>query len=237
MSQALSNLDQNNLNGFSTALHTATNDPDMIQLITSYTAPSAVPTLAVAMNRQPYPSPGGAYPYDTAGMRGEDSAHPSQPPLSPRLHSLPDNVLSPLGLLAETSLHNADATSKRHFAGVGVGAGKVHRPSPLSLDSSKPMMGRNGASMSRTSSNTRMAVSDIRGGKADAAEERGGVASSNYFKPGISTGPAVGGLDDRVSWSSARRNDLPADFPDTRAPDHCISRRDRLAFRHFLRQQ
>lgn len=152
------------------------------------------------MHRQPYPSPGGGYPYDTGGMRNEDAAHPAQPPLSPRLHSLPDNVLSPLGLLAETSLHNADATSKRHFAGVGVGATKVHRPSPLSLDSSKPMIGRNGAPMSRSSSQSRMAVSDIRGGKVDAGEERGGVASSNYFKPGAASTPPIGTLDDRVSY-------------------------------------
>ena len=176
----------------------------MIQLITSYTAPSVVPTLAVAMHRQPYSSPQGSYSYDAGGMRGEDSAHPLQPPLSPRLHSLPDNVLSPLGLLAETSLHNADATSKRHFAGVGVGATKVHRPSPLSLDSSKPMMGRNGQPMSRSSSQSRVAVSDLRGGKADPSEERGGVASSNYFKPGAGSSPQVGGLDDRVSPTMSR---------------------------------
>lgn len=192
----MSNLDQGNLNGFSTALHSATNDPDMIHLITSYTAPSAVPTLAVAMNRSQYPQThsNDAYPYDTGG----DAGHHTQPPLSPRLHSLPDNVLSPLGLLAEASLHNSDATSKRHFPGVGVG-GKVHRPSPLGLDSSKHMQGRNGAPMSRSSSQSRVAVSDVRGGKPDG-EDRGGVASSNYFKPGAVSTPPPGGLEDRVSY-------------------------------------
>jgi len=167
----------------------------MIHLITSYTAPSAVPTLAVAMNRSQYPQThsNDAYPYDTGG----DAGHHTQPPLSPRLHSLPDNVLSPLGLLAEASLHNSDATSKRHFPGVGVG-GKVHRPSPLGLDSSKHMQGRNGAPMSRSSSQSRVAVSDVRGGKPDG-EDRGGVASSNYFKPGAVSTPPPGGLDDRVS--------------------------------------
>jgi hypothetical protein len=137
-----------------------------------------------------------SYPYNTSGVRGEDSAHPAQPPLSPRLHSLPDNVLSPLGLLAEASLHNSDATHKRHFSGVGVG-GKIHRPSPLSLDSSKPMQGRNGAPMSRSGSQSRMAISDVRGGKADG-EDRGGVASSNYFRPGAASTPPIGGHDDRV---------------------------------------
>jgi len=199
--QALSNLDQGNLNGFSTALHSATNDPDMIHLITSYTAPSAVPTLAVAMNRSPYPQSHSqdSYPYDN----GADAGHPSQPPLSPRLHSLPDNVLSPLGLLAEASLHNSDATGKRHFPG-SLG-GKVHRPSPLGLDSSKHMPGRNGAPMSRSSSQSRMAVSDVRGGKPDG-EDRGGVASSNYFKPGAVATPPLGGSDDRVR--SLRNNDI-----------------------------
>ena len=171
----------------------------MIHLITSYTSPAAVPTLAVAMHRSPYPQSRSqdSYAYDNGGVRGEDAGHHAQPPLSPRLHSLPDNVLSPLGLLAEASLHNSDATSKRHFPGVGVG-GKVHRPSPLGLDSSKHMQGRNGTTMSRSSSQSRVAVSDVRGGKSDG-EDRGGVASSNYFRPGVVSTPPPGGPDDRVS--------------------------------------
>lgn len=35
--------------------------------------------------------------------------HPAQPPGSPKLHSLPDNTLNPLGLLAEASLANRRA--------------------------------------------------------------------------------------------------------------------------------
>jgi len=52
--------------------------------------------------------------------------------------------------------------------------------------------------MSRSSSQSRVAVSDVRGGKPDG-EDRGGVASSNYFKPGAVSTPPPGGLDDRVS--------------------------------------
>jgi len=53
--------------------------------------------------------------------------------------------------------------------------------------------------MSRSSSQSRVAVSDVRGGKPDG-EDRGGVASSNYFKPGAVSTPPPGGLDDRVSY-------------------------------------
>lgn len=112
----------------------------------------------------------------------EDSArntHSSQPPLSPRLHSLPDNVLSPLGLLAEASLQNTEAAKKDH----GPFGGRAHRPSPLSLEASRSNTHkRNGSGGSY-----RMATSDVRGGKAGHEDEYGygGVASQNYFKPGV----------------------------------------------------
>jgi hypothetical protein len=84
------------------------------------------------------------------------------------------------------------------------------------------MQGRNGAPMSRTSSQTRVAVSDIRGGKMEG-EDRG-LASSNYFKPGVASTPPYGGSDDRVS------NHIPgrsvADIVDTRVVDDCFSGRD-----------
>jgi hypothetical protein len=185
-SQALSSIDQPSLNSFSTALHSATSDHDVIQLITSHTSAAAVPTLAVAMNRS-Y----GADPF-SAPYGGEESSHTlghlAQPPLSPRLHSLPDNVLSPLGLLAEASLQNTHS-DKKHIGNYGNGK-LMHRPSPLSLGDSRPTMhGRTGSGMSISSSTYRMATSDVRGGSGaedddKPANHERGVASHDYFKPG-----------------------------------------------------
>jgi len=188
--QALSNLDTPSLNSFSTALHSVTSDRDLINTITQHTSPHVVPTLAVAMNRVPYHGSADSH-YD---MRGEDSAHNphlSQPPLSPRLHSLPDNVLSPLGLLAEASLQNTDG---KKTAGA---YGKMHRPSPLSLDGRGQQRGNPAAA------NYRMATSDVRGG-TDEEDIKGkdagrGVASHDYFRPGASVPQAPGpGGDNRV---------------------------------------
>ena len=197
--QTLSNLDQNSLNSFSTALHSVTSDPEIIQIITSHTSPAAVPTLAVAMSRPTYGGTQDAYPgaYEShTQIRGENSAHPAQPPLSPRLHSLPDNVLSPLGLLAEASLQNTDG--KRHGRTSFSGQKSTHRPSPLSISDSRST-GRNGTNMVRTGSGYRMATSSVRGGNGDEdehPEDRGGVASQNYFRPGIVAAMSIG--DDRV---------------------------------------
>ena len=131
-------------------------------------------------------------------MRGEDSArnqHLSQPLLSPRLHSLPDNVLSPLGLLAEASLQNSDGKK-------APGAyGKMHRPSPLSLD------GRGGSGRGGANANYRMATSDVRGGADDDDAVGRGVASQNYFRPGAAAASAATGPDNRVS-SQAHWRDL-----------------------------
>ena len=177
------------MNAFSTALHGAISDQDVINVITSHAAPAVVPTLAVAMNRMPYPDPtetlaaAAAAGYDMMSLRGEDSSqhHLAQPPLSPRLHSLPDNVLSPLGLLAEASLQNTDG-KKTPF-----GLGGSHRPSPLTLgEVARIGMTRKGSGMSST---WQAATSDIRGDgigeDQKISEEMGrGVASQNYFKPG-----------------------------------------------------
>ncbi|EIW71458.1 hypothetical protein TREMEDRAFT_67782 [Tremella mesenterica DSM 1558] len=181
----LSNLDQTSLNSFSTALHSVTSDPEIIQIITSHTSPAAVPTLAVAMNRPTYPPAPDSYSgsYDMHNGRGEDSAH--QPPLSPRLHSLPDNVLSPLGLLAEASLQNTDPGGRKHHRSLS-GSKPAHRPSPLSFNET---------------SGYRMATSSVRGGNGEdelESEDRGGVASQNYFRPGAAHIPMAGVDDDRV---------------------------------------
>ncbi|WWC95401.1 hypothetical protein V866_002263 [Kwoniella sp. B9012] len=221
---ALSNLDQPALNSFSTALHSTTADTDVINLITSHTSPSAVPTLAVAMNRQSYNSAGGGDGYP-GEMRGEDSAHGphhSQPPLSPRLHSLPDNVLSPLGLLAEASLQNTDSkknknpvsnSSPNHNAtnngnNSNVGGKSLHRNSALNFDGRSNPPPRSGSPMGLSPGSYRMATSDIRGGNsvtvADEDEhnhysENGqGVASHNYFKLGGTLNPTAGLSDNRL---------------------------------------
>jgi hypothetical protein len=185
-SKALGNLDQPALNAFSTALHSVTSDPDIINVITSHTSASAVPTLAVAMNRLPYNAPSDSFSGQSYDVHEEytHDANRSQPPLSPRLHSLPDNVLSPLGLLAEASLQNID--SKKHHLGL-FGSKSAHRPSPLSLDSSRLTM-QGGVGSVRASNNHQMATSDMRGGQGGKEDEHGygGVASQNYFRPGES---------------------------------------------------
>lgn len=149
------------------------------------------------MDRVPYKGPPDVFSgpkYEKQPVRGEDAAQ-HQPPLSPRLHSLPDNVLSPLGLLAEASLQNTDG--KKHYQ---QGSGP-HRPSPLSLgDGRSAPHGRTAIPPSVATATYRMATSDIRGGEAmDTGRQAGqGVASHDYFKPGASIYPYPGTGDDRV---------------------------------------
>lgn len=153
-------------------MHAATNDPEVVQLITAQVSSTTAPNLAMALNRGSYGNDG--------GVRGEDSSGSHRPPLSPRLHSLPDNVLSPLGLLAEASLQN---TTDKKYSLAGRNGNAPIRPSPLSLG-----VGRNNAA------GQRHATSDVRGGGDDGHEV--GVAATDYFKPG-----GIGvftGNDDRV---------------------------------------
>jgi hypothetical protein len=195
-------------------------EPDTINLITSYTSPAAIPTLAVAMNR--------AFIHaDTfvQGYNGEASgglAHMAHPQLSPRLHSLPDNILSPLGLLAEASLQNTQGKTS---------GGRFGRPSPTSMD--RPM-GRNGSSGLREESTNRVMMSDVRGGEVkieEGAEQEGetltdrtpraqvesGLAGQNYFKP-VGVGVHVGPPGNRVSrlfpWRKSSRQWLMGQLPE-----------------------
>jgi hypothetical protein len=165
-------------------------------------------------------------------MRGEDSVHNhhiSQPPLSPRLHSLPDNVLSPLGLLAEASLQNTDGKKAGPAA-----FNKTHRPSPLSLDGRAGSNARGG----QIGGAYRTATSDVRGGNndehANGGDDGHGVASQNYFRPGASvgSGPIVG--DNRVSEGKvpSPRGSL---IKDARAVDYRLERRDQRVVRNLLR--
>ncbi|ORY34671.1 fungal-specific transcription factor domain-domain-containing protein [Naematelia encephala] len=203
MGAALSNLDQPSLNSFSNALHSVTGDQDVINVITSHTSPSTVPTLAVAMNRMPY-SGQDEFGYNTGShMDSAPNAHLHQPPLSPRLHSLPDNVLSPLGLLAEASLQNTDG--KKHLSHSSYGK-PSHRPSPLSMGSERTgvHVRNGGSSMGGSSPSYRMATSDVRGNGSDsaAALQGRGVASQNYFRPGeqmsVPALPVAGSSDERL---------------------------------------
>lgn len=203
--KALSAIDQPSLNSFSTALHGSVSEPDTINLITSYTSPAAVPTLAVAMNRTFIHADTFVQGYSGEAIGG--LSHMAQPPLSPRLHSLPDNVLSPLGLLAEASLQNTPGKGQR-----------PGRPSPLSLDRGL-VPGRAGsAGGMRDASVNRVVMSDVRGGdvKVEEGQEdtgpagategkeggrtaaEGGIASQNYFKP-VGVGIHVGPPGNRVS--------------------------------------
>lgn len=109
------------------------------------------PGIASGMvSRTPSPTPQGAGTQALLASPSpppppESSSYRHQPPGSPKLHSLPDNALNPLGLLAEASLANrrAQAASKE-FSG-----SLMARPSDPN------------------------------------APRKLGVASDNYFKPGL----------------------------------------------------
>ncbi|OXC82963.1 hypothetical protein J005_05079 [Cryptococcus neoformans] len=180
---ALSNIDHSSLESFSSALHSSTDDPDVISLITSH-AP-VTPSPAVAMDRSSFSSSFGDRTHDIS----HEAGHTAQPPLSPRLHSLPDNVLSPLGLLAEASLQND--TSKRNLTkgfGTANGLGKsLARP----FSGERLQEQRSGNVSMNGAATFRMATSDVRGGQVEDDEHFGvdhglGVSGQNYFKPGAS---------------------------------------------------
>jgi hypothetical protein len=134
------------------------------------------------MNRLPYATPDSYSSYD---QRNSDpqSQHAHQPPISPRLHSLPDNILSPLGLLAEASL-SSDGTKKHpQTPGHIYGPKGIHRPSPLSSEAGRQgVPARTGSAMSAGS--YRMATSDVRGGQGEEDGSGRGVAAQDYFRPG-----------------------------------------------------
>lgn len=170
----------------------------MINLITSFTTPSTVPTLSVAQNRTFIHSDTFVGGYGSE-MASHGLSHLAQPHLSPRLHSLPDNVLSPLGLLAEASLQGTPkgAAQQAAAAAGGMNGGAAGRASPLSLGDPR--------SQPRPGSMNRVTTSDVRGDKPEEGDDgtgERGVASQNYFRP-VGVGIHVGPPDNRVS-------DLPA---------------------------
>lgn len=104
--------------------------------------------------------PGVGHP--SMGQEGSASSE------SRRLHSLPDNTLSPLGLLAEASLHEPK---------------RPHGPSPLGEHAMTGTISNmtNHSSPLKPVGDYKTATSDVRGG--DNEDDSRGVASTNYFKP------------------------------------------------------
>ncbi|KAF7440277.1 hypothetical protein PC9H_000621 [Pleurotus ostreatus] len=107
------------------------------------------PTIASGMiSRSPSPS---AQTVTTQALLGSTPSPPASPfphgqrPGSPKLHSLPDNALNPLGLLAEASLANRRATvsnsaalaarpsSKDGPQSLGVASANYFRPGPMTI--------------------------------------------------------------------------------------------------------
>jgi hypothetical protein len=74
-------------------------------------------TQALLSQAEPPPSPPAATIFSSSPSRPQTAV----PPSSPKLHSLPDNSLNPLGLLAEASLANRRAhaaSSARKISGM-----------------------------------------------------------------------------------------------------------------------
>ena len=76
---------------------------------------------------------------DEQPLAGPSTLQPHSLPRSPKLHSLPDNSLNPLGLLAEASLANRRAQSARGMQDstsngrpkIGVASDAYFKPGPL----------------------------------------------------------------------------------------------------------
>ena len=126
---------------------------------------------------------------------------------SPRLHSLPDNTLNPLGLLAEASLHN-NHRAKRHGRASSTGSSAKDRESSKSASVSgqspakfvkaeggdedrTPSSAAGAAVNSGTTSSAGKNLSKRKDSEAGLANEAErvplGVASDTYFKPGPMT--------------------------------------------------
>lgn len=100
----------NNPNGMQLPLGTPGN---MRRPSMAYPHPHAPPHLA-------HYSVHGSMPHSSAASSSSNHTAPPPRAHSPRLHSLPDNSLNPLGLLAEASLHNHRRGEARGAAGMMV---------------------------------------------------------------------------------------------------------------------
>ncbi|EST08977.1 hypothetical protein PSEUBRA_001305 [Kalmanozyma brasiliensis GHG001] len=116
------------------------------------------------------------------GASGSEAPRHKSSRGSPRLHSLPDNTLNPLGLLAEASLHNTHRARKlARSAGSSSGRDKDSQRSGST----------GGQSPDKTvkSEGGEDATPAGEGGAADGSSRQIplGVASQNYFRPGPMT--------------------------------------------------
>ncbi|SNX86216.1 uncharacterized protein MEPE_04925 [Melanopsichium pennsylvanicum] len=102
---------------------------------------------------------------------------------SPRLHSLPDNTLNPLGLLAEASLHNTYRARKLARSGTSGSSSK---------DKDSQRSGSTGGQSPDKRVKSEGGDDDTPASEGDAGDESKrkiplGVASQNYFRPGPMT--------------------------------------------------
>ncbi|CDS01907.1 hypothetical protein [Sporisorium scitamineum] len=99
---------------------------------------------------------------------------------SPRLHSLPDNTLNPLGLLAEASLHNNHRARKLARNGTSNSEKDSQRSGSTGAQSPDKTIKSEGGNEDSPAGE---------GGASDAAKRKIplGVASQNYFRPGPMT--------------------------------------------------
>lgn len=124
--------------------------------------------------QQSRPGPPGSEPPRSRPSRG-----------SPRLHSLPDNTLNPLGLLAEASLHNTQR-ARKHAASRSVA-------SSASREKDSQRSGSTGGQSPDKTIKSEGGEDTTPEGDANAANDDAqrkiplGVASQNYFRPGPMT--------------------------------------------------
>ncbi|SPO47339.1 uncharacterized protein PSANT_05027 [Moesziomyces antarcticus] len=124
--------------------------------------------------QQSRPGPPGSEPPRNRPSRG-----------SPRLHSLPDNTLNPLGLLAEASLHNTHRARKQ--------AASRSVASTSSREKDSQRSGSTGGQSPDKTIKSEGGDDTTPEGDANAANEDAqrkiplGVASQNYFRPGPMT--------------------------------------------------
>ena len=99
---------------------------------------------------------------------------------SPRLHSLPDNTLNPLGLLAEASLHNTHRARKLARSG----ASNSEKDSQRSGSSGGPSPGK---TIKSEGGDDQSPAGEATAGDDSKRKIPLGVASQNYFRPGPMT--------------------------------------------------
>ncbi|SOV05633.1 uncharacterized protein UDID_06361 [Ustilago sp. UG-2017a] len=121
-------------------------------------------------------------PQSRTSAQGPDGQRSRPSRGSPRLHSLPDNTLNPLGLLAEASLHNTHCVRKLARSGAGNKSSEKDSQKSGSTGGQSPDKTINSEGGEDGSPNGE-------GGEQDEGKRKIplGVASQNYFRPGPMT--------------------------------------------------